>query len=280
MPSWDRVAILGVGLMGGSLGAALRQRRIAREVVGYDARPGALAEALARGAIDRGAASAPEAVAGAGLIVVAAWVDAVPPLVHEAAAHAPQGCLITDLGSSKGAIQAAIGTLPNGAVYVGSHPMAGSEKSGPLEADADLYVGRLVAVCAEDSTPAAATEAIGALWEAVGARVERIEAARHDRLVAAASHLPHLISACLAGALGPEAWHWGAGGLRDMTRVAAADPEKWRQILLSNRVELLAALAAFEGQLAAAREALVAADAPALLQRLREAQRNRNALGS
>lgn len=280
MPAWDRVAVLGVGLMGGSLGAALLKRGVAREVVGFDTRPAAIDEALSLGAITSGVATVREAVEGAALVVVAAWIDAAPALVREAAEHMPPGGLITDLGSSKGAIQAAIGPLPRGVVFVGSHPMAGTEKSGPLESDADLYVGRLVAVCAQDSTPPAATDTICKFWEALGARVERIAAADHDRLVAAASHLPHLISACLAASLPPEAWRWGAGGLRDMTRIAAADPEKWRQTLLSNREETLAALAAFEGQLHAARAALAHDDAQSLVQLLSDAQRSRHALGS
>ena len=281
MRTWNTVSIVGVGLIGGSIGLALRERRLAQRVVGIGRRAETLATALSVGAITESTTDLVRGVAEADLIVVATPVDRIAQHVREAAAACPASALLTDAGSTKGTIVAELTkTLPGTARFVGSHPIAGGEKQGPGEARADLFVGRLVVVTPTASTPRETLQPVEEFWQSLGAKVAQLSPDDHDRHLAASSHVPHIVAAMLASAISADALPFVGSGFRDTTRVAAGDPELWTQILLANRASILAALTPFETAITALRGALERADAAALRQTLTEAKSKRDAVGS
>lgn len=281
MQRLDSVAIIGVGLIGGSVGLALRDRRLAQRVVGIGRRAESLTAAQNIGAVTETTLDLAAGVADAQVIVVCSPVDRIVEHVRAAAAACQPGALITDAGSTKGTIVAALdGALPREVTFVGSHPLAGSEKQGPTEAQADLFEGRLVVVTPGANTREADRQRVAEFWESLGARVMAMSPAAHDRAVAASSHLPHLVAAALADAVPLAAHPVTAGGFRDTTRVAAGDAELWTQILLDNREAVLSALTPFEETLTALRAALAAGDRQQLKTILNRAKTKRDALGS
>jgi prephenate dehydrogenase len=208
-------------------------------------------------------------------------VEQIAGHVREAAEAARPGVMITDAGSTKCDILDALGdSLPLGATFVGSHPLAGSEKTGPAAARADLFAGRIVVVTPTKDTPAWALEAISSFWEALGAKVVAMSPKKHDAAVAATSHAPHAIASALAAATPPEVLELVAGGWLDTTRIAAGDVELWRQILLSNRDHTLRALAKFAKVLSQLRTALKDRDGEALRLILEAGKQTRDAVGS
>jgi len=243
------VAIVGVGLLGGSLGLALRAQHLARRVVGVARRQATLDRAVALGAIDEGTLDVRAGVAEAELVVLATPVGAMVELARAAADAMPRGALLTDVGSTKAQLVRQLEEVAGSRLrYVGSHPMAGSEKRGVDEATAGLFDGALCFVTPTPRTDRRALAAVTELWQALGARVRRLDPAEHDRLLALASHLPHLAAAALVNALPPEALACGGAGLRDTTRVASGDPRLWADVSLQNRERILDALARFEQQ--------------------------------
>jgi prephenate dehydrogenase len=282
MPRYDCIAICGVGLIGGSVGLALGDKKLAGEIVGFGSRPATLEAALARGAITRVAADARSAVVRAQVVVVCAPVAAIVDQVRQIAPHCSPGTLITDAGSTKGEIVAALDraarekSWPVGVTFVGSHPLAGNEKRGPQHADAGLFARRLVVITPTASTDAQAVRKTAEFWQALGAITREMPPAEHDRALALTSHLPHLVAACVAAATPNEFVPLTASGWQDTTRIAAGDPAMWRQIMLANRENLLAAFNGFAGDLDAWRRALEAADGPALENLLAQAKRVRD----
>lgn len=272
---FDAVSILGIGLMGGSLGKALKSRGLARRVVGYDLDKATLAKALRCGAIDVGETDLRPAVREADLVVVAVPVGVVPVLLEAVAPLVRPRALVTDLGSVKSRI-VETGTRLFGDRFVGGHPMAGSEESGIEAAQADLFSGAAWAVVRpgpfefSEDEPA---RRLAGLIEALGAKPLALDSARHDRLVALVSHLPHALSFAFAQTIGADsdaeqANLLAAGSYRDMTRISRSDPGLWRDIFLDNRESVLEALALFEAELRALKSAIVSADADALLSAL------------
>ncbi len=274
MKTWDTVAIIGVGLIGGSIGLALRERKLARDVVGIGRRPGTLRTAKRRGAVTQITTNLTAGVARAELVVVCTPVDQVAEHARQAAWHGPDGVLVTDVGSTKEAIvhsldQALGKHNPRRATFVGSHPMAGSEKQGPKHARADLFVDRVVVVTPAAGTPAKLSQTVERFWKSLGATVVRTSPKAHDQAVASVSHVPHLIASVVAGTTKPDALRLAAGGWLDTTRVASGDPALWMQILSQNRFNVLESLGQVEASLAEFRRALVYNDLP-LLQKLLE----------
>lgn len=278
---WNRVAIVGVGLIGGSIGLALRQRKLAGEVIGIGRRAASLRQAEQAGAITSATKNLEAGVAEADLIVVCAPVLQIAPLVEQVAAACPPQALITDAGSTKVEILRRLSkSLPRTARFVGSHPMAGGEKAGAAWASADLFVNRHVIVTPGPRTRDVETKEAADFWRSLGAEVLLMRPAAHDRLVAAISHLPHLVAAALAASTPEAALGQAARGWLDTTRVAGGDPELWRDIFATNRANLLAALARFEKTLAAFRGALEAEEDGRLIGLLAKGKRNRDAVGS
>ena len=264
-PVFARLAVLGLGLLGGSVALAARRRGAAARVVGAARRADVRAAALARGAVDE-ICDFDAAVRGADLVVLATPLFAMPELVRRIAPSLAQGALVTDVGSVKGGLAETLpGLLPEGVSYVGSHPMAGSHHSGFEHAREDLFEG---AACVVTEAPEPAVrERLCAFWRALGARVVLRDAASHDAEVAWMSHLPHAVAFAFAGALAraPErAFEVAGAGFRDFTRIAQSEPELWADILTANRKALAAPLAAAQESLRELARAIENDDAEAL----------------
>jgi prephenate dehydrogenase len=285
MKTWERVAIVGVGLIGGSIGLALRERGLVREVIGVGRRESTLQQALRKGALTHTTTDLPRGVAAAELVIVCTPVEQVVSHVLLAAAACPDGALLTDVASTKASIVAELDRVwdvyrGRGVAYVGGHPLAGSEKTGPEHARANLFVGRAVVLTPTERTEEAGCQRLEQFWQTLGARVYRKSPEDHDRAVAAISHVPHLIASALAAATPTRDLPLVAGGWLDTTRVAAGDPELWRQILVDNRDDVLKALNQFVTVLDLFRSALDRDDQKQLLELLAAGKRNREAVGN
>jgi prephenate dehydrogenase len=281
MKQWDTVAIIGVGLIGGSLGLALRQRALARTVVGIGRTASRLRIAEEIGAVSRATTDVAQGVADAELIVVCTPVSHVVDHVQQVSLACPAKALITDAGSTKGEICRSLAAgLPGRGTFVGSHPMAGSEKSGPEFSDPNLFEGCVTVVTPPDMFPENPVSEVEAFWQSLGARVVRMSPDEHDRAVAEISHLPHLLASALAATADPRDLVLAAKGWRDTTRVASGDVELWRQIFTENHRHVLQSLAKFEKVLSAFRQALEGNDSAELVRLLDAGKRNRDTLGS
>ncbi|MBK7947664.1 MAG: prephenate dehydrogenase/arogenate dehydrogenase family protein [Deltaproteobacteria bacterium] len=276
-PAFDKLAIIGLGLLGGSVAAAARARGLVREVVGAARRPAPLARALAAGIVDS-IATPSEAVVGADLVVLGTPVGTMARVVADIAPRLSPGCLVTDVGSVKASvIEMLPGLLPEGVEFVGSHPMAGSHLRGPEHARADLFVGATCVVTPREGQNAAAIERIEAFWRALGARVKRRTPSDHDEEVAWVSHLPHLVAFAFADALHHAPTRVGelaGGGFRDFTRIAQSDAELWGEILLLNGKALSGPLNHFSASLARLARVLEEGDSESL-ERLLQSARER-----
>jgi len=274
MKHWDTVAIVGVGLIGGSIGLDLSAKKIAQRVIGVGRRQNSLDAAQAAGCVSETTLNLRDAAAEADLIIVCTPVGRIADDVLAAAAACKPGTLITDAGSTKGSIVAALDkaqsdrALPDGVTFVGSHPLAGSEKSGPAAAVRDLFRGRMVVVTPTETTPPDAVRTIETFWEQLGARTVRMSPDEHDRALAATSHVPHVVASALAGTTPADVLHLTAGGWMDTTRVAAADGDLWVQILRDNRRHVAAKLSEVEQAIAAFRTALETGDDATILKLL------------
>jgi prephenate dehydrogenase len=275
------LTIVGVGLIGGSIGLAAKRRGLAERVVGAGRNRGSLHRAADRGAIDEAVLDIAAAVGRADIAVFCTPVDRIVEQVLAAAPGCAAGTLLTDAGSTKAAIVAGLETrMPDGVAFVGSHPLAGSEKRGPEHADPDLFDGRVTVVTRTPQTQAAALVRATSFWQALGATVRVMDPDEHDRILAVTSHLPHLAASALAGILPPALHEFTATGFRDTTRVAAGDPGLWRAIFCQNRRALLLALQRLDEQLKRFQDALIKGDEAALDQLLTDAKKVRDALGS
>ncbi|MFC1806342.1 prephenate dehydrogenase, partial [Planctomycetota bacterium] len=235
--------IVGVGLVGGSLGLAMRQRQLARRVVGVGHRQSSLDRALELGAVDAATLDVCEGVAEAELVVLATPVGIMADLAGRAADHMPRGCIVTDVGSTKAQLVRTLGDLAGEHVhYVGSHPIAGSQHRGVDYARADLFDRRLCFLTPTARTDERALGVVAELWQALGAVVRIVEPAEHDRLVASASHMPHIVAAALINVMTPDAMTCVGTGFLDSTRIASGDPRLWADVCLQNRARILEAL--------------------------------------
>ncbi|MBI1732473.1 MAG: prephenate dehydrogenase/arogenate dehydrogenase family protein [Gammaproteobacteria bacterium] len=275
----NRLCLIGVGLIGGSLALALKRAGACAHVAGVDTAGAALREALELGIIDSGHAGLAEAAAGSDVIVLATPLGRMPSLLQQLAPLLTPKMVLTDVGSAKrGIIEAARKALgANCAAYVPGHPIAGTEKSGPRHALPDLFAGHVVVLTPIRETSAAAIARVRAMWEAAGAIVHSLDAVHHDYLLAATSHLPHMLAYALVDCLArmdehEEIFRYAAGGFADFTRIAASSPEMWRDVCAANRDNLLAAMDRFEQQLREIRAAVVAADGAALEEIFRRAR--------
>jgi prephenate dehydrogenase len=276
-----RLAIVGVGLLGGSLAKAARARGIAAEIVGVGRDAERLSAGRRDGVLDRITTDLAEGVRDADVVVLGAPVLTILSLLEAVARASGPETIVTDVGSTKGAIVAAAARWPR-LRFVGSHPMAGSERSGYAHARADLFDGATVIVTPSEASEPEAVKRIVALWEAAGAgRVLTLDPDTHDRAVAAISHLPHLAAFALVDAVErfePGAFDVAARGFRDTTRVAAADPTMWEEIFLDNRQALAAGLDVFRAALTDLARLIERGDGEALRAALARIKARREAL--
>jgi prephenate dehydrogenase len=281
MKRYGTVAIVGVGLIGGSIGMALRQRGLAERVIGIGRRQPTLRTARRVGAVTNTTVEMAKGVAEAELVVVCTPVGRIAEDIALAAQSCPENTLITDAGSTKRTIVEAIdGRLPRGCRFLGSHPLAGGEKSGAINARADLFEGRVAILTPTKNTRAEDFDLLEGFWSSLGSVVVQMTPEEHDRALALTSHLPHVAAAALAAILPERYFRLTGTGILDTTRIAAGDPELWEQVLLLNGDNVLAALGQYENQLAALRTALQQGDADALQALLADAKKNRDAMGS
>jgi prephenate dehydrogenase len=280
---WKKVTLVGIGLLGGSLGLALRERRLAEAVVGFVRRQARLAECEGLGAVDRATGDLQGAVEGAAVVVLCTPLAQMRPLVEQMLPALAPGAIVTDVGSVKGAVVEDLEALvaQAGGHFIGSHPMAGAEKTGVAAARADLFVNALCVLTPTAKSHPPALRQVWGFWESLGARVLELTPEAHDELVSRSSHLPHVLAAQLASlVLNPEypaqQGALCANGFRDTTRLASSSPEMWRDIALANRKNLSHALETFMQELQAFNRALKAGDAQAIARFFETAKQRRD----
>ncbi len=260
------VAIVGVGLIGGSIGKALREQRLAERVVGIGRDQSKLLEGVRLGAIDEGTTDPQRGVVEAEVVVICTPVSQIVADVKNAAEWGPEGVLVTDAGSTKREIVEAVQRHERSrAVFVGGHPIAGSERKGVEHASADLFAGRTCVLTPTAQTPADRLVRARRFWSSLGCRLIETDPMAHDEALALTSHLPHAIASALAGVVPVEALPMAAGAYRDGTRVAGSDASLWTGIFRANRRSVLDAVTAFQERLATLKEALTNDDEQAML---------------
>jgi prephenate dehydrogenase len=263
---WPRVGVVGVGLIGGSVAAALKQFKLAGTVVGY-APDDSARQALALGLIDEVSSDLAELASRLDLLVLAAPVLQLPDVLERIAPTLGRATVITDCASTKTSVVAAAQHYLGDAFsrFVPAHPIAGSELSGPTAANVNLFLNARVFVCPQAQTDSVALQQVNATWSAIGARVTPITVSEHDRLFATVSHWPHALVFALSAAIAhsdqSEAAQRSAGaGLRDTTRIGASSPALWAEILIDNRTQVLRAAEEFQLELGAILKALEQSD--------------------
>jgi prephenate dehydrogenase len=280
---WKKITLVGVGLLGGSLGMALRKRRLAKSVTGFVRRAASVPECKGLGAVNMATQDLLHAVDGADLIVLCTPIAQMRGLVKQMLPALKRGSIVTDVGSVKGSVVRDLEALVAraGAHFVGSHPMAGAEKMGVAAARADLFVGAVCVVTPTRKSNPAAVRKVEQLWKSVGARLLSLTPKAHDELVSRSSHLPHVVAAQLANLiLSPEhpkeQGMLCANGFRDTTRIASGSPEMWRDIALANRRNLSRALETFAEGLQDFGRALKRGDSPAVSKFFEQARERRD----
>ncbi|MHB1158329.1 MAG: prephenate dehydrogenase [Phycisphaerales bacterium] len=279
-PSIQQLLIVGPGLLGGSIGLALREQGFAGKIVGFSRRPATIQTALQRRCIDEATADLPAAAAASDLIVLATPVQTLCTIIEQLGGIDLGDAIITDVGSTKRSIVAcAERYLKNPANFVGSHPMAGSDQHGPQSADARLFTGKPVVLTPCDNTNTHAVAVTESLWATLGMRVFRMSADEHDHTVARVSHLPHAISVMLmllAGRTPGRGLEIASTGLKDVTRLAGGDAELWAEIFLDNAAAMKDTFAEYESLLRELRQLIDRGDRAALVKLLNEAGEIRN----
>tara|TARA_B100000029_G_scaffold195180_1_gene193288 strand:- start:3905 stop:4795 length:891 start_codon:yes stop_codon:yes gene_type:complete len=269
---FDRVALIGAGLIGSSLGRAIRQEQLAKSVAAYSRRSDTRERLSHLGIVDNVAKSIKEAVDDADLIIISVPVGASEDVAKKLAPHIKPGAIVTDTGSVKeSVIRAVVPHLPNSANFVPGHPIAGTENSGPEAGFASLFEGRWCVITPTNDTNQSAIDKVTNLWQRMGSKVDIMSAAHHDKVLAITSHIPHLIAFNIVGTVADleddtkmEAVKYAAGGFRDFTRIAASDPEMWRDVFMENREAVLEMLGRFSEDLSALQRAIRRGDANSL----------------
>jgi prephenate dehydrogenase len=278
-----KITILGVGLLGGSIGLAVRRRKLARQTAGFVRRRASLKDCEKAGAVDFATTDLLAAVWDADLVTLCLPLSQMHPVVERMLPALKRGAIVTDVGSVKTSVVREIESLvaKAGAHFVGSHPLAGAEKTGVSAARADLFVNTVCVVTPTKKTNRAALRKVKQFWSVLGSRVLELKPEIHDALVSRSSHLPHIIAATLASqVLSPvQPKHQAAlcaNGFRDTTRIASGSPEMWRDIALANRKNLAKSLAAFIADLQKFRRVLIKADAEAIATFFETAKKRRD----
>ena len=269
--TFRRIAIIGLGLLGGSIGLAIREYLPDARPPGFDTNPESRNRAAERQLADRICDTAAEAVADCDLVIFCVPVGAMGNAAATVAGALPAGAVVSDVGSSKESVLQALANALPGQTIIPAHPVAGTEDSGPDAGFATLFRNRWCIVTPPEGSPEDAVEALSQFWQALGARVERMTPGHHDLVLAVTSHLPHLIAYTIVGTASDleevtrsEVIKYSAGGFRDFTRIAASDPTMWRDVFLANNGSLLDMLQRFTEDLTALQRAIRLGDGEAL----------------
>lgn len=280
MRQFNKITIIGVGLIGGSIGLAVKKQHLAKEVMGVFRRKSTIKKALKRKAVDTATMNIREGVKDADLIVLASPVYTIPVLALEAIRYARPCAIITDVGSTKAwlvkRIERSLGRGRKRISFVGSHPMAGSDHASVEFARSDLMQGSPCIVTKTGKTDPEALAKIVGFWKALGAKVAVMSPESHDRAVSLVSHLPHIVAFSVAGVVPPAMLRYAAEGFRDTTRVAASDPKLWADIFLTNRREILKACRMFESYYKSLLKSLSSGDYSKTVKILKKAKLNRD----
>ncbi len=287
---FEKVAVLGIGLIGSSLCRAMREKGLAKIIVGHAKSEETRKVALEIGLVDSVYATAADVVQGADLVIMCVPVGACGPLAAEIGPHLKQGAILTDVGSVKGTIvRDCAPHVPKGVHFIPGHPIAGTEQSGPRSGFAELFENRWCILTPVEGGDPAATAKLEAFWQACGSKTELMTADHHDLVLAITSHLPHLIAyttvataSDLESVTDTEVIKYSASGFRDFTRIAASDPTMWRDVFLNNKDAVLEMLGRFTEELAVLQRAVRWGDGETLFNlftRAREARRNIIAAG-
>lgn len=280
----ERLCIIGVGLIGGSLARALREAAYVKEIVGSSRSAEHLQKAVELGVIDRYDTDLRKAVQGADMVFVSVPLGAMAAVFESIKDSLDEAAVVTDGGSAKASVIAdvrqALGSIPGW--FVAGHPIAGTERSGVEASFAELYTGRRVILTPTAETQPAAVKKVRAMWEAAGASVNEMNVEHHDEVLAATSHLPHMLAFALVESLARmsekrEIFEYAAGGFRDFTRIASSDPVMWRDICLANRDALLNMVENFRGDLDDLTSAIRDQDAGRVLRIFQDAKAARDA---
>ena len=284
MPEWEKIALVGVGLLGGSIGLAAKKRGLARRVEGYVRRQQTIDECIRVGAVDRADSALHTVVEGADLVILCTPIAQMAALTTKLLPYLAQDSLVTDVGSVKGPVVTELEPLVARAQahFIGSHPMAGAERTGVNAAQADLFQDAICAITPTPQSPARPLARLEEFWKDLGARPLRLTAELHDELVSRSSHLPHVVASELANyVLSPihsrEQGMLCANGFRDTTRVASGSPEMWRDISLANRRNLARVLGVFIEDLQEFQLALERQDAQGVEEFFKQAKERRDA---
>ncbi len=271
--SFERIAIIGLGLLGGSIGLAVAERLPGARTTGYDSDPETRARAVARGLVNSVCDNSADAVREADLVILCVPVGAMGAAAAAMAEALPAGALISDVGSSKQSVASALEAALPGHLVIPAHPVAGTERSGPDAGFASLFDNRWCIITPPAGADPARLAQLTALWEALGAKVELMDAGHHDLVLAVTSHLPHLIAYTIVGTASDledvtrgEVIKYSAGGFRDFTRIAASDPTMWRDVFLSNKDAVLEMLQRFSEDLTALQRAIRVGDGDELFE--------------
>jgi prephenate dehydrogenase len=277
-----KLSILGPGLLGGSIGLAAKQRKVAKRVAIWARRPEAADQAYQIGAADEATHDLAKVVADAELVVLATPIGAMRALAEQMRPLLPEGCIVTDVGSVKYPIVTALSDgLAGKARFVGSHPMAGSEQSGIEAARRDLFDNAVCIVTPREDTDKAALQVVYDFWKAIGCSVKTLTPQQHDEIVARTSHLPHVVAAAVVNVVcseGSQSLNFVGPGFRDFTRIAGGPFEMWTEICLENREEIARALDALMEELGKMRAAVENGDTVELRTMLKRAKHFRDEL--
>ena len=281
---FNKITVVGLGLIGGSLALALKESKQVETVVGIDTNEDSIKYAFDNKIIDEGASDVNEVISGSEIIVISTYVGSIPDTAKSVFEIASEGTIITDTGSVKSSILSKIEpTLPENLHFVAGHPIAGTENSGVESSDSNLFKGKRTVLTPTQKTDVEAKSKVKTMWETVGAEVFEIDAQAHDHIFGIVSHLPHVVAYSLINSVlnaedSYELLEFAGGGLKDYTRVSASSPEMWSQIFNANKDQLLDAIAIFKNSLEKIETAIENEDFETLKRELEKAAKTKRSL--
>lgn len=276
---FDKVVIVGVGLIGGSIGLAIKKNKVARKVVGLSHRQDSLSKALKMGAIDEGLTDLPQAIKGADLVILATPVEWIVKMLPQINPHLKRSCIVTDVGGTKEEIMvAAQNALANPNNFVGSHPLAGSEKKGVDFAAADLFQNALCIITPLKNTNPQARDKVKVLWTKIGCLVKPMPPEEHDEILAYVSHMPHVVAFGMVESIPENFLSYAPRGLKDTTRIAGSDPELWKDVCMTNSKYVIKSIDAVVKNLSYVRKAIIDRDEKVLLDHFTKAKSRRESI--
>ena len=276
---FKKVTVIGIGLLGGSIGMAMKKNHLAREVLGVSRRQTTLGYAVKKKIVDKASSNIVKSVQGADLVILATPVQTILTLLANIGKHLKRGCIVMDVGSTKTSIvEAAEKNLPSHAFFVGTHPLAGSEKKGVEFSNPDLFNKSFCIITPTDKTNKQAKEKIEALWARMGSMVKSVSPDEHDNILAFTSHVPHLLAYAMVDAIPGKYLEYGSTGLKDTTRIAGSNPQLWNDICMENSKNVLSVLDGVVKILSGYRKAITSKDEKVLLDQLKRAKNKRDGI--